>query len=243
MPSDLPPDYTARRSIAYRLPLEGAPRVVFETDWLFHGGRLSYEGRSLVEARTRDELARGLETEFAEGALTVRLVEHAGENAIEVRLGDALALSESTVFLKPTRAVWIHAWIALAGSIFGFVSSALYLHKASLLHSEWASKMGMHTLVWHVVLTATLFPSSLWGQRLGIRIVQAVSLVFFGIHVCIAISNVGNGGDASNPNDAWIALTNALSGLAFLAAVAWGQRAAREMDPSRRRTLDDRLDD
>jgi len=225
------------RTLAFRLPVEGEPRALFETDWLFHGGRLLLDGRPVVEARTRDELKEGVQADFAEGTVTVTLVERDGSDDLEIRVGDALAVNEATVALPATRSAWIHAWIALCGSFAGFVSSALYLHKASILHSEWALKMGQHTLAWHLVLTLTLFPASVWGQRLGIRIVQVVSAVFFAIHVGIALANVGHGGDASNPNDAWIALGNAISGVAFLAAVLWGQRAARDMDPRRRARL------
>ena len=225
------------RILAFRLPLDGEPRVVFETDWLFEGGRLLLDGRPLVAARSRAALAEGIEADFAEGLIKVRLVDDDGDDRLEVRLGDVLALCESAVTLKPTRSAWIHAWIALTGSFAGFVSSVLYLHKASLLHSDWALKMGQHTLAWHLLLTFTLFPSSIWGQRIGIRVVQVVSVVFFAIHLGIALANVGKGADPTNPNDAWIALTNALSGLAFLVAALWGQRAARDMDPSRRRAL------
>ena len=229
--------YVARRTLTFRLPLAGEPRARFETDWRFHGGRLMLDGRALVVAHTRQELTLGVEAAFAEGTLTVILVERDGEDDLEVRFGDARAVVETSVTLKATRSAWIHAWIALAGSVAGFVSSVLYLHKAALLHSEWALKMGQHTLGWHLLLTLILFPSSVWGQRPGIRGVQLVSLVFFAIHFSVAIANVTGSGDATNPNDAGIALTNALSGLAFLAAALWGQRAARDMDPSRRARL------
>jgi hypothetical protein len=86
--------------------------------------------------------------------------------------------------------------------------------------------MGLHMAGWHLLLTLTLFPASVWGQRIGIRVVQAVSLVFFLIHAGIATANL----DMADPA---IAVLNALSGLLFGAATLYGQRAHRDMDPIR----------
>ena len=110
------------------------------------------------------------------------------------------------------------------------MASWLYLLKAEELGSAWAQKMGHHTAGWHLLLTFALFPASVWGQRVGIRSVQVVSFIFFCIHLGIAIANMGEG-DPSNPDDPWIALFNALSGIMFLWSTYYGQRAWRDMDP------------
>jgi hypothetical protein len=134
------------------------------------------------------------------------------------------------VEVRATRSAFIHAILALGGSFAGFVASYLYLHKATLLHSAWALKMGQHTAGWHLVLTLTLFPGSIWGGRTGIRIVQCVCFLFFAIHLAIAIANLGTS-DPANPNDPAIAIFNAVSGLLFFVAAWYGNRAHREMDP------------
>ena len=106
----------------------------------------------------------------------------------------------------------------------GFAASWFYLVKAEALHDDWARKMGQHTLGWHLLLTFTLFPLSVWGQRPGIRAVQLVSLLFFCIHAGMALAN-------SDLGDPWIASFNALSAILFLASVVYGNRAHRDMDP------------
>ena len=114
------------------------------------------------------------------------------------------------------------------GSFAGFASGLLYLTKAQSLADPWALKMAYHTAGWHLLLTLTLFPASVWGQQRGIRAVQVISVVFFAIHVGIAIAN------ASQPDslhDGPIALLNGISGLLFLASALYGQRAFADMDP------------
>ena len=93
-------------------------------------------------------------------------------------------------------------------------------------------KMAYHMAGWHLLLTFTLFPSSVWGQRVGIRSVQVVSAVFFAIHACIAAVNALDP-QAMAVNDQWIAAWNAVSGIFFLAAVIYGNAAYRDMDPGR----------
>ena len=83
---------------------------------------------------------------------------------------------------------------------------------------------------WHLLLTLTLFPASVWGQRTGIRVVQGVSLMVFLIHAGIAIANLGPP-EPGEPTDAWIASLNAASGLLFLVTALYGRRAYRDMDP------------
>jgi hypothetical protein len=57
-------------------------------------------------------------------------------------------------------------------------------------------------------------------------------MLFFLIHVGIAIANVG-AGDPADPLEGAIAFLNALSGVLFLATVLYGNRAWRDMDPVR----------
>ncbi len=92
--------------------------------------------------------------------------------------------------------------------------------------------MAYHMAGWHLLLTFTLFPSSVWGQRVGIRSVQVVSAVFFVIHACIAAVNALDP-QTMTVNDQWIAAWNALSGSFFLAAAIYGNPAYRDMDPAR----------
>jgi hypothetical protein len=56
--------------------------------------------------------------------------------------------------------------------------------------------------------------------------------VFFAIHACIAAVNALDP-QAMTVNDQWIAAWNALSGIFFLAAVIYGNRAYCDMDPGR----------
>lgn len=127
----------------------------------------------------------------------------------------------------PARSAWIHGGLALAGSFAGFAAGALYLARAHAADDAWALKMAVHMAAWHLLLTLTLFPASVWGGRTGIRTVQFASLVFFAIHAGIAIANVGSPpGVAYGP---WIALLNAASGLLFAASVVYGQRAHGEI--------------
>ena len=59
---------------------------------------------------------------------------------------------------------------------------------------------------------------------------QWVSPLFFLIHAGLALANLGPS-DAPEPNSPWIAGLNALSGLLFLVAAVYGNRAYRDMDP------------
>ena len=64
---------------------------------------------------------------------------------------------------------WLHAWIALTGSVLGFVASYLYVGRAQTFSDQWAMQMAIHMAGWHLLLALTLFPASVWGQRPGIR--------------------------------------------------------------------------
>lgn len=223
-------DYKATLAIPFRLPLSGRPRAIFQTDYLYDGGRLLVDGACVLEVPSRNALERGVSARFAEGIIAARLAPDDSGARLHVTLDDVDAIDERDVEVRATRSAYIHALLALGGSFAGFVASYLYLHKATLLHSAWALKMGQHTAGWHLVLTLTLFPGSVWGGRVGIRIVQCVCLLFFAIHLAIALANLG-ASDAANPNDASIAAFNALSGVLFLVAALYGNRAHREMDP------------
>lgn len=213
----------------FRLPVAGWPRAAFKSTFGHENARLTVDGARVASARTREELEAGVTGELGTGEpVTMRLT----EDGLVVEVAGRRALREDRVFAKPTRSAWIHAAIALVGSAAGFVASAFYLVRSSSLEgldpmsAQWAYKMGIHTAGWHLLLTFTLFPASVWGQRMGIRAVQVVSLVFFGIHVGIALANA----DMADPA---IAFFNALSGVLFGASVVYGQRAHRDMDPIR----------
>ncbi len=157
------------------------------------------------------------------------LVERRGVPRIEITVDGALAVPEDHLRAPIAGSAKIHAWIALLASFFGFVASYLYLGRAESFQDPWSLKMAMHMAGWHLLLTLTLFPASFWGQRLGIRVVQGVSLGFFFIHLGIAVANMWpQGGPSDGP---WIAVLNALSGLFFLAATVYGQKAHRDMNP------------
>ena len=223
-------DYRAKLAIPYRLPLSGRPRATFETDYLYEGGRLMIDGACVLHVPSRGALEDGVSATFAEGVVSARL-DPTGEQArVVVTLDGVEATDERSVDVRATRSAFVHASLALAGSFAGFVASFLYLHKAALLHSAWALKMGQHTAGWHLVLTLTLFPGSIWGGRTGIRIVQCVCVLFFAIHLAIAVANLG-ASDPTNPNDPAVAVFNALSGILFLIAAWVGNRAHRDMDP------------
>ena len=218
--------------LSFRLPLAGWPRAVVETDYGYDGGQLSIDGVSVLSASCRRDLEDGLEVLLPawNATLYLQLVSANGTTDLQLRVDGKPALREDKLRARPVRAAWVHACLALAGSAFGFVASYLYLLKAAHLQSEWASKMGSHMAGWHLLLTFTLFPASVWGQRAGIRAVQFVSFLFFAIHAGIAIANVVSN-DAADPGDEWIGGFNALSGILFLAATIYGNRAHRDMDP------------
>lgn len=213
----------------FRLPLPGWPRAHFKSGFGHENARLTVDGARVLHAATREDLEAGVEGELPSGEIVAMQLT---ERGLVVAAGGKRAVREDRVFAKPTRSAWLHAFIALFGSAAGFVASAFYLVKSSHLagldpmSALWAHKMGIHTAGWHLLLTFTLFPASVWGQRFGIRAVQVVSVVFFCIHAGIALANA----DLADPA---IAFFNALSGLLFGASAVYGQRAHRDMDPVR----------
>lgn len=227
---DLPTERAAPGiELAFRLPVAGWPRAEYASDFGHDGARLTVAGQRVLSAATRAALEASTSGELPTGEpIRMQLT----ERGLVVTVAGRRALREDRVFARPTRSAWIHAFIALFGSAAGFVASAFYLARGSALagldplSAEWAHKMGIHTAGWHLLLTFTLFPASVWGQRAGIRAVQAVSLVFFFIHAGIALAN-------ADMSDRAIAAFNALSGVLFAASVLYGQRAYRDMDPLR----------
>ncbi|MCK6552665.1 hypothetical protein L6R52_42980 [Myxococcota bacterium] len=225
----------ASRSFTFRLPSEGYPKAVFETDYGFRGGRLFVDGKLMLGIATRASLVAGSVTRFRDQELELKLVgatdgdESSGD--LVLTLGGRAAVTEESLSAPPSRSAWIHGWIALAASFFGFVASWLYLERARSFDDAWAMKMAIHTAGWHLLLTVSLFPASVWGQRLGIRGVQLISLIFFLIHLGMALANTDQ---ASRSMDGpGIALFNALSGIFFAVSVWYGQTAHRDMDPGR----------
>ncbi len=211
----------AELRIAFRLPPRNE-RAELVTDYGLRGGTLLVDGR--VVARDRAALGSGVR-----GALGSRSLTLFADGADEVRLfvDGREAPREERLRAPTSRSAWIHAWLALSGSALGFLASWLYLRRARASGDPWAMKMAVHMAAWHLMLTLTLFPASVWGQRLGIRAVQLAALVFFAIHAGIGIDNaLAPAGDGP-----LIALLNGASGLAFLITVLYGQRAHADMDP------------
>lgn len=222
-------DATPGMEIVYRLPLAGWPRAVFKAGFGYENARLTVDGQRVLLTATKEDLESGVEGDLRSGdSVAMQLT----DNGLVVAVNGKRARREDRIFAKPTRSAWIHAVIALFASAAGFTASAFYLARSSALEkldplsSVWAYKMGIHTLGWHLLLTLTLFPASVWGQRFGIRAVQVVSLVFFFIHVGIAAAN-------ADMSDTAIAIFNAVSGLFFAVSVVYGQRAYKDMDPIR----------
>jgi hypothetical protein len=223
----------AELSVCFRLPLPGRPRARFVSDYSLRGGRLWLGEQLLVAAPTRDALERGVTARLpgTECSLTLR-ASHPSEVAVFVD-GEP-APREDRLRAPISRSARIHAGLALAASGCGFIASGLYLRRARFFSDPWAMKMALHMAAWHLLLTVTLFPLSVWAQRLGIRIVQLTSLLFFFIHVGIALANTG--ASATATEGVWIALLNGASGVAFLLAAIYGLRAYADMDPLRAET-------
>ena len=219
----------AEQRITFRLPVAGAPQAIFVTDYGLRRGRLIVDGTVILDVPSRKDLADGVSAKLAGNAATVAL--QATDGDVQLWVDGIAARREDALRAPSSRSAWIHGWIALGGSAFGLVASYLYVLRATTLGDAWSMRMAMHMAAWHLLLTLTLFPASVWGQRGGIRAVQGTSLVFFAIHVAIAFSNARASSEIVE--GASIAFFNAASGLMFLAAVAYGQRAYSDMNPLR----------
>lgn len=210
------------RTIVYRLPAPGLPRVLVTSDYGLRRAHVTFRDSVALAVESAEGLVRGATAELP-GLGTLSLQAQDGELALTL---DGRAVRREDELCAPvSHSAWVHAWIALLGSLFGFIASALYVARARAQADPWAMKMALHMAGWHLLLTLTLFPASVLGQRPGIRAVQAVSALFFAIHVGLALANA----QAEGP---WIACLNALSGFAFLAAAVYGQVAHRDMDPT-----------
>ena len=221
----------AERRIAFVLPLPDRPRAQIVTDYTLSRGEVLLDGRVLLALDSRDAMLRGASTLLPGTQHTIDLRVDDDEDP-RLALDGVDAPREDELAAPTSRSALLHGVIALAASAFGFVASWLYVLRARASGDAWAMKMAWHMAAWHLLLTLTLFPASVWGQRMGIRAVQASSLVFFCIHAGIAVSNAVS--PPSLAEGPWIAVLNAASGLAFLAAVIHGQRAHADMDPARR---------
>jgi hypothetical protein len=211
----------AELRVAFRLP--DARRLIFVSDYSLCGGQVLLGDRVLLSAPSTAALERGVSGRLDTGVLTLRATD---PDDIQLALDGADIVREDRVRAPISRSAWIHALLAFGGSAFGFLASWLYVRRAGLLSDPWAMKMALHMAAWHLLLVLTLFPLSLFGQRVGIRVVQATSLLFLCIHVGIAVANTGPAFDGP-----WIAIFNAISGVAFLCAAIYGSRAYRDMDP------------
>lgn len=221
----------ANLDMGFLLPLPGWPRAVFEGDYSFEEGCLRLDGAEVLRARSRAQLEAGVRGPLGVSGVAVEMRLLTGEHTapeLRVFVDGRPALREDSLRARPSRSAWIHACLALAASAAGFMASYLYVLRAAQENSEWSLKMANHMAGWHLLLTFTLFPASVWGQRPGIRLVQFVSLLFFLIHLGIAIANLGPDGGG---HGGAIAVLNAASGLFFLAATVYGNRAHRDMDP------------
>jgi hypothetical protein len=216
----------AERRVAFRLPLPGLPRALFVTDYGLNQGQLLVDDTIILTASSHEAIVRGVSVTLP--GTERQILVQAEEDEVRLSLDGAEVRREDRLRAPSSRSAWLHGWIALAGSAFGFAASYLYVLRANSLSDPWSMRMALHMAAWHLLLTLTLFPASVWGQRAGIRAVQAMSLVFFFIHLGIALSNSGSNEQADGP---FIALFNALSGFAFLVAVLYGQRAHADMDP------------
>ena len=211
----------AELRVAFRLP--DARRLIFVSDYSLCGGQVLLGDRVLLSAPSTAALERGISGRLGAGVLTLRATD---PEDIRLALDGADIAREDRLRAPISRSAWIHAFLAFGGSLFGFLASWLYVRRAQLSSDPWALKMALHMAAWHLLLVLTLLPLSVFGQRIGIRVVQATSLLFFCIHVGIAVANTGPAFDGP-----WIAILNAASGLAFLCASIYGSRAYRDMDP------------
>lgn len=212
------------------LPDRNLTRVCFESDYEFRSTRVRIAEREILELANPQELDRGTtltSVSLGGATLEVRRRMDGAIPIIDIFLAGESATPEDELSAYTARAAWIHAFQALAASAAGFVASAIYLSKSQDSGSLHEFKMAYHMAAWHLLLTLTLFPASVWGGCFGIRFVQTTSALFFLIHAGIAAANLStfNSPEAADPA---IALWNAVSGFFFLVATIYGNRAHAE---------------
>ncbi|MEQ9503993.1 MAG: hypothetical protein RIT81_44470 [Deltaproteobacteria bacterium] len=213
--------------VPFSVNLDGGVQARFLGDHLFSRGCVKFGDETVVDFDERRERLIG---RWRDHEVRLELPDRdvPDPNRLALYIDDERVPQIGHVRLKPSRSAWIHATQALLASFAGFVASWLYLVKAEEQADAWAMKMGIHTAGWHLLLTLTLFAASVWGQRIGIRAVQFVSLVFFCIHAGMAIANFVDPSPLDGPG---IAVFNAISGIFFFVAVVYGNTAARDMTP------------
>jgi hypothetical protein len=200
----------AELRLPYVLPPPHGGRAVFVTDYGLRGGRLLVDGAEVVTATTREALELGV-TAVLEGPQRMVLVRAARDFDVRVWVDGEEAAREDRQRAAARRTAWLHAVLALLASACGFAASWLYVVRARTSGDAWAMKMALHMAGWHLLLTLTLFPAALFGDRIGLITVRVTSLVFFVIHAGIALANLGPEADSGA-----IAFLNAASGVAFL---------------------------
>ncbi len=217
----------AELEVAFRLDKQR--RAQFISDYGMSKGRCLVDGAEVISIPSYAALRAGVSRDLAGlGRITVR-----ADEDFEVRMwvDEVEAPREDRVVEPISRSAWHHAWLALSGSGLGFIASWLYLRRAEASGDPWALKMAMRMAAWHLMLTLTLFPASLWGRRVGTRAVQGAALVFFFIHLGIALANTGS--HVAIAEGPWLALLNGASGIAFFVTVVYGQRAHADMSRAR----------
>jgi hypothetical protein len=203
----------AELRIDFVLPRAAPSRAVFVTDYGLRGGRLLVADQIVVEAASRDALARGVTAVLERTGQRVE-VRALDDFDVQVTLDGEPAVRADRASTETRRAAWLHAVLALGASACGFAASFLYVVRARVAADPWAMKMAVHMAGWHLLLTIALFPAAVWGGRFGRHAVRATALLFFLIHLGIALANGGASGEA---HASLIAALNAASGLLFLA--------------------------
>jgi len=207
------------RSLSFVLPDPGG-RATFVTDYGLRGGRLVIDGSEVLAAPSQEALQRGVSAALVAPDRHV-VVRAADDFDVRIWVDGVEARREDEARSSTGGSSALHAILALVASACGFAASWLYVVRARAFGDPWSMKMALHMAGWHALLTLTLFPGALFGNRLGLIVVRLTCLVFFAIHVGIALANLGPEAESGA-----IAILNAASGLAFLAtAIARGPRS------------------
>lgn len=203
-------------------------RIEVRTSYLYDGATVHWDGDQVLALADRAAFLAGAQVRVGADELSVVLRDDG------VRVPEPELVLNRAPLVRQDRArratsgpVYLHSFLALFGSFAGFAASYLYLLRSENYDDPWALKMALHMGAWHLLLTLTLFPAALFGGRIGVRIAQLASLLFFAIHLGIGLANLDAG---TLLKDGWpIALLNAASGLFFALAVLSGQPAVRAL--------------